>query len=87
MVRQWQQLFFDRRYSFTNLVNPDFVKVAEGYGIQGQRVIERENLNGALDEMLNHDGPYLLEIVVEKEENVFPMVPSGASVSEIKLEP
>ena len=87
MVRQWQQLFFDRRYSFTELMNPDFVKVAEGYGINGQRVQERANLDKALDEMLGHDGPYLLEIVVEKEENVFPMVPSGASVSEIKLEP
>jgi acetolactate synthase-1/2/3 large subunit len=87
MVRQWQQLFFDRRYSFTQLVNPDFVKVAEGYGIKGQRVMERENLDAALDEMLSHDGPYLLDIFVEKEENVFPMVPSGASVSEIKLEP
>lgn len=87
MVRQWQQLFFDRRYSFTELTNPDFVKIADGYGIPAQRVSTRKELDAALDTMLNHDGPYLLDIVVEKEENVFPMVPSGASVAEIKLEP
>ncbi|MEM8889836.1 MAG: thiamine pyrophosphate-dependent enzyme, partial [Bacteroidota bacterium] len=87
MVRQWQQLFFDRRYSFTELTNPDFVKIAEGYGIPAQRVETRAELDKALETMLAHDGPYLLDIVVEKEENVFPMVPSGAAVSEIKLEP
>ena len=87
MVRQWQQLFFDRRYSFTELTNPDFVKIADGYGIPAQRVETRAELDLALKTMLEHDGPYLLDIVVEKEENVFPMVPSGAAVSEIKLEP
>lgn len=87
MVRQWQQLFFDRRYSFTELTNPDFVKIADGYGIPAQRVETRADLDLALKTMLEHDGPYLLDIVVEKEENVFPMVPSGAAVSEIKLEP
>lgn len=87
MVRQWQQLFFDRRYSFTELTNPDFVKIADGYGIPAQRVETRAELDKALETMLAHDGPYLLDIVVEKEENVFPMVPSGAAVSEIKLEP
>ncbi len=87
MVRQWQQLFFDRRYSFTELTNPDFVKIADGYGIPAQRVKTRAELDQALETMLAHDGPYLLDIVVEKEENVFPMVPSGAAVSEIKLEP
>ncbi|MEZ4775473.1 MAG: biosynthetic-type acetolactate synthase large subunit [Bacteroidia bacterium] len=87
MVRQWQQLFYEKRYSFTNLINPDFVKVAEAYGIQSQLVDKRENLDAAIDAMLSHEGPYLLEIIVEKEDNVFPMVPSGASVSDIKLEP
>ncbi|MEL6253536.1 MAG: biosynthetic-type acetolactate synthase large subunit [Bacteroidota bacterium] len=87
MVRQWQQLFFDRRYSFTELTNPDFVKIADGYGIPARRVETRAELDEALETMLAHDGPYLLDVVVEKEENVFPMVPSGAAVSEIKLEP
>lgn len=86
MVRQWQQLFFDRRYSFTEMTNPDFVKIADGFGIQALKVDDRKNLNDALDEMLSYDGPFLLEAVVEKEENVFPMVPSGSSVSDIRLE-
>lgn len=85
MVRQWQQLFFDKRYSSTELVNPDFQLIAQGYGISCDKVEARESLSGALDTMLSHEGPYLLEVVVEKEENVFPMVPSGASVSEIRL--
>lgn len=87
MVRQWQQLFFERRYSFTELMNPDFVMIAKGFGVEAKRVEGRENLSQALDDMLAYDGAYLLDIVVEKEANVFPMVPSGASVSEIKLEP
>lgn len=86
MVRQWQELFFDKRYSFTEMVNPDFVKIAEGYGIAGKSVKERAGLKDALKAMLEHDGPYFLEVVVEKEENVFPMVPSGESVSNIRLE-
>ena len=87
MVRQWQQLFFDRRYSFTELMNPDFVTIASGFGVAARRIEDREQLSDAIDEMLNHDGAYLLDIAVEKEANVFPMVPSGASISEIKLEP
>ncbi|MEL6846580.1 MAG: thiamine pyrophosphate-dependent enzyme, partial [Bacteroidota bacterium] len=87
MVRQWQELFFDRRYSFTELVNPDFVTISKGFGVEASRVAERENLEAAIDQMLAHDGAYFLEVVVEKETNVFPMVPSGASISEIKLEP
>lgn len=87
MVRQWQELFFERRYSFTELVNPDFVAISKGYGIEAKRVEARENLSTALDEALAHNGPYLLDIVVENEENVFPMVPTGASVSEVRLEP
>ena len=87
MVRQWQQLFFEKRYSFTELINPDFLMIAKGFGITGQKVTSRENLDAAVKEMVDHDGPYLLEVVVEKEDNVFPMVPSGASVSHILLEP
>ncbi|MEM6342440.1 MAG: biosynthetic-type acetolactate synthase large subunit [Bacteroidota bacterium] len=87
MVRQWQELFFDRRYSFTELVNPDFVTISKGFGIEAVRVAERQNLSTEIDKMLAFDGPYFLEVVVEQESNVFPMVPSGASISEIKLEP
>lgn len=86
MVRQWQQLFFDKRYSSTPMVNPDFIKVADGYGITGKKVLDRPNLEGAVEEMLNHKGPYLLEVSIEKEDNVFPMVATGASVSEVILE-
>lgn len=86
MVRQWQQLFFDRRYSFTEMHNPDFIKLSESYGIHAQRVAEREELQSAFDNWLSHDGASLLEVVVEKEENVFPMVPSGSCVSKIRLE-
>ncbi len=85
MVRQWQQLFHQRRYSFVELQNPDFITIARGFGMDGQTCDARENLSDALDTMLAHDGPYLLEVVVEKEENVFPMVPAGASVSQIRL--
>ncbi len=87
MVRQWQQLFFDKRYSETYLLNPDFIKVAEGFGIKGKKVIERPQLDAAVQEMLDFNGPYLLEVSIEKEDNVFPMVPTGASVSEVILEP
>ncbi|WP_080238187.1 biosynthetic-type acetolactate synthase large subunit [Spirosoma rigui] len=85
MVRQWQQLFHERRYSFVELQNPDFITIARGFGMDGQTCSERENLSDALDTMLAHDGPFLLEVIVEKEENVFPMVPAGASVSQIRL--
>lgn len=85
MVRQWQQLFFDRRYASTEMVNPDFVKIAEGYHIQSKRVTKREELQGAIKEMIASDEPYFLEVCVEKENNVFPMIPTGASVSDIRL--
>ncbi len=85
MVRQWQQLFFDNRYASTEMVNPDFVKIAEGYFIDAKRVTKREALGKAVDEMMASDKPYFLEVCVEKEDNVFPMIPSGASVSEIRL--
>lgn len=86
MVRQWQQLFFERRYSMTELKNPDFMKVAEGYELNHQKVTERAQLDEAISNMLKSDKAFLLEVVVEKEDNVFPMVPSGASVSDILLE-
>ena len=85
MVRQWQQLFFDKRYSSTELVNPDFVGIAKAYGIAGKSIKERDDLLGAIKEMMEHEGSYLLEVMVGKEDNVFPMVPTGASVSEIRL--
>jgi len=86
MVRQWQQLFFEKRYSFTELKNPDFIAIAKAYKINGKKVTERKDLNGALKEMLDSKDAYLLEVLVEAEENVFPMVAYGASVSEIILE-
>ena len=86
MVRQWQQLFFDKRYSSTEMVNPDFVAVSKGFGIEASSVCERRYLKQQMEVMMRHDGPYLLEVMIEKEDNVFPMVPSGASVDEIRLE-
>jgi acetolactate synthase-1/2/3 large subunit len=85
MVRQWQQLFHDKRYSFVDITSPDFVMVAKGYRIEGQSIDKRENLEKALTAMLNHNGSYLLEVMVGKENNVFPMVPQGCSVAEIRL--
>jgi len=85
MVRQWQELFNDRRYSFVDIQSPDFVMVAKGYGIEGKCINEREELVDALKTMMNHNGSYLLEVMVTKENNVFPMVPQGCSVSEIRL--
>lgn len=87
MVRQWQQLFFEKRYSFTELQNPDFLMIGKGFGIDGHKVEKREDLENGVQRMLEHDGPYLLEVVIEKEDNVFPMVPTGASVSDVLLEP
>ena len=87
MVRQWQQLFFDKRYSFTELHNPDFITIGKGFGIDGHTVDKREDLDASIQKMLDHDGPYLLEVKIEKEDNVFPMVPTGASVSDVILEP
>ena len=86
MVRQWQQLFFDKRYASTEMVNPDFVTIAKGFQIQANRVKERKDLDQAVQEMMTSDKPYFLEICVEKENNVFPMIPTGASVSDIRLE-
>ena len=86
MVRQWQQLFFDKRYASTEMVNPDFVTIAQGFRIKGKRVEKREELDAAVKEMMASKKPYFLEVCVEKEDNVFPMIPTGASVSDIRLE-
>ena len=85
MVRQWQELFFDKRYASTRMVNPDFQKIVEGYDITTKKVSERTDLNAAVAEMMESKGAYFLEVKVGKENNVFPMVPTGASVSEIRL--
>jgi len=86
MVRQWQQLFFDKRYASTEMVNPNFVAIAEGYYIKAKKVTKREELAPAVKEMMESKEAYFLEVCVEKEDNVFPMIPSGASVSDIRLE-
>lgn len=85
MVRQWQQLFHDKRYSFVNITSPDYIMLAKSYGIEGNKISNRTDLKAALKTMLDHDGSYLLEVMVGKENNVFPMVPQGCSVSEIRL--
>ncbi len=85
MVRQWQQLFFDKRYASTEMTNPDFVTIAKGYYINAKRVTKREELADAVAEMIASKEAYFLEVRVEKEDNVFPMIPSGASVSDIRL--
>jgi acetolactate synthase-1/2/3 large subunit len=86
MVRQWQQLFNEKRYAETNMPTPDFPALAKAYGIEGSLVSERDRLSESLDEMLLHDGPYLLEVKIEKEANVFPMIYPGKAVDEIALE-
>lgn len=86
MVRQWQELFFDSRYSFVHMQNPDFVKVSEGFGVAAKRVTEREDLSHSIKLMLEAEEPFVLVVDVEKETNVFPMIPAGASVSDVRLE-
>ena len=86
MVRQWQQMFFEKRYSFTDIQSPDFVALAASYNIKGQKVERQEDLNHALDQLLNSENANLLEVKVAREDNVFPMVPTGASVAEIRLQ-
>ena len=85
MVRQWQQLFFDKRYASTEMTNPNFVAIAKGYYIDAKKVTKREDLADAVAEMIASDSAYFLEVCVEKEDNVFPMIPSGASVSDVRL--
>ncbi|MGO4821692.1 MULTISPECIES: biosynthetic-type acetolactate synthase large subunit [unclassified Flavobacterium] len=85
MVRQWQQLFFDKRYASTEMINPNFIAIAEGYYIKARKVTKREDLDAAVAEMMASKESYFLEVMVEKENNVFPMIPTGASVSDIRL--
>ncbi len=85
MVRQWQELFFEKRYASTTMVNPDFQTIVKGYGIKAKKVEKRENLEEVIKEMLSYEGSYFLEVMVGKENNVFPMIETGASVSEIRL--
>src|ERR1051325_10262770 len=85
MVRQWQELFHSKRYSFVDIESPDFVQLAKAYRVNGKSVSDRSELRSALEEMLNHQGSYLLEVMVGKENNVFPMVEAGTSVSDIRL--
>ena len=85
MVRQWQDMFFDKRYASTELINPDFVMISKAFGIPAKKVLKREDLKDSLTEMLDSEGPYLLEVIVEKEGNVFPMVEPVSSVSEVRL--
>ena len=85
-VRQWQAMFFNRRYSFTPMLNPDYMKIASAYDIPSKRVFSREELKAAIDEMLSTDGPFLLEACVVEEGNVLPMTPPGGSVNQMLLE-
>ena len=85
MVRQWQELFFEKRYASTHMINPDFQTIVSGYNIKSRLVEDRSELKDAVQEMLDSKESFLLEVRVGKENNVFPMVPTGASVSEIRL--
>lgn len=86
MVRQWQEMFFDHRYASTEMTNPDFITIVKGYGIKAKRVKQRQDLKATIEEMIQSKEAYFLEVCVEKEDNVFPMIPTGSSVSEIRLE-
>ena len=85
-VRQWQYMFFQKRYSFTPMLNPDYEQIATAYGIPSRTVIERADLAEAIQEMLETDGPFLLQCAVKEEDNVLPMTPPGACVDEMKLD-
>ena len=85
-VRQWQEMFFSHRYSFTPMANPDYEGIAKAYGIPAQTVVNREDLTSAIETMINTDGPYLLQCAVKEEENVMPMTPPGANIDEMLLE-
>ena len=87
MVRQWQELFYNKRYVGTQLWNPDFVKVAAAYGISGARVKNKKDVVPAIEKAMAHDGPYLVDFMVEPEENVYPMVPPGAALAELMEHP
>ena len=85
-VRQWQAMFFHRRYSFTPMMNPDYMQIASAYGIASRRVMERKELAAGIEEMLKTDGPFLLEVCVIEEGNVLPMTPPGSSVNYMMLD-
>jgi acetolactate synthase-1/2/3 large subunit len=85
MVRQWQDMFYDKNYASTELINPDFVMISKAYGIPSKKVWNREDLKSSIEEMLLSEEAYVLEVAIEKEGNVFPMVEPGASVSDIRL--
>ena len=85
-VRQWQYMFFNKRYSFTPMVNPDYELISKAYGIPVRTVVEREDLDDAIKEMLTTDGPFFLQVAVKEEDNVLPMTPPGANVDEMLLE-
>lgn len=87
MVRQWQELFHNERYSSVELTNPDFVTIAKGFGVAGQTIRDPKDVKAGIAEMLAYDGPYLLHLHTVKKDNVFPMVPSGKAVSEVILGP
>ena len=86
MVRQWQDLFFEKRYSMTELTNPNFIMISEGFGIPAKRISKRDDLKQAVEDLISTKGPFLLEVECEKEVNIFPMVPAGGTVSEMRLE-
>ncbi|MCF8346754.1 MAG: thiamine pyrophosphate-binding protein, partial [Bacteroidales bacterium] len=86
MVRQWQELFFKSRYANTELVNPDFLKIADGFGVPGKQLSDRNRLKEELQQLMVLDGPFVLEVSVEKEGNIFPMIPAGGTVSEMRLD-
>ena len=86
MVRQWQEMFFENRYASTEMINPDFITIAKGYNIPAKKVEKRKDLKSSVKQMIDSKGPFFLEVRVQKEDNVFPMIPTGASVSEIRLE-
>ncbi len=86
MVRQWQDLFFEKRYSMTELTNPNFIMISEGFGIPAKKISDRNELNQSIEDLINTKGPFLLEVDCEKEVNIFPMVPAGGTVSEMRLE-
>ncbi len=83
MVRQWQELFYDRRYAYTELPPVDFVKIANAYGVDGIRVDSIDGVVPALKAAIESDGPFVLDFRIEREENVFPMVPAGAAINEM----
>jgi acetolactate synthase I/II/III large subunit len=86
MVRQWQDLFFEGKYSQVALKNPDFMKLSESFGIPSEKITDRRDITDGINRARNHNGPYLLEFVVEMESNIFPMMPTGAAVDEMRIE-